>query len=259
MQPLVNSSNAGDPARGLEFPAIGHPGMVHNNQRKMAAKTHGHPEGHHDTQRTSHSGTAPTSFRKKSKRKTERDNKRAAEFQQKKAEKTEREVSAATAKPSKEDEARKTKEEVAPTAKDAPDDDENTANENTSNKDTANEDTANEDNANENIAQTSNGARVSVINADKTLGDSIKSMSYSFHDTPDTDSKDLLNVDGNESLENLDDLTQSRLDQWQTADREPTCTTRGCGGLFSVYKHGCPPCRERSSERLEKLSREQRD
>ena len=97
---------------------LGHPGSEHINRKKMAAKTSGHPEGHHDTQRKPNSGPAPpTSSRKKSKRKTERDNKRAAEFQKKKAEEAEREASAATANPSDEEEAMKAKEEVAETAK----------------------------------------------------------------------------------------------------------------------------------------------
>ena len=84
----------------------------------------------------------------------------------------------------------------------APDDDQNSANDKTANH-----------TDDENTAETSNGARVSVINvADKTLGDNIKSMrnvsNYSFHDTSDTDSEALLNVDGNESLNNLGDPIQ---------------------------------------------------
>ncbi len=78
----------------------------------------------------------------------------SAEFQKRKIKEAEGEASAASAKPSKEEEAKTTKEEVVLTTKEAPDEDENTAN--------------------ENIAETSNGVRVSVINVvDKTLGDDI--------------------------------------------------------------------------------------
>ena len=195
---FVESMNGGAFVNFSTF--LGNPGMVHINQRKMAAKTHGHPGGNHDKQSNSHSGSAPNSSRKKSKRKTERDNKRAAEFQKKKAEEAEREASAATAKPSKEKEVRKTKEdvaptakeEVAPTAKEVPVDDENTANENTD--------------------EPSNGARVSVINVeDEALGDKIHSIrnvsKYSFLDTSDTDSEALLNVDGNESIKDPEEAS----------------------------------------------------
>ncbi len=208
---FVDSMNGGAFVNFSTF--LGNPGMVHINQRKMAAKTHGHPEGHHDTQRTSHSGTAPTSFRKKSKRKTERDNKRAAEFQKKKAEEAEREASAATAKPSKEEVASTAKEEaaptkeVAPTAKESPDDDENAS------KKTKEEVamTAEED-------KDTNDARVSVINVvDKTLGDNlhVRNVSkFSFYDNSDTDSETLLNVDGNESL--LQDPEEANLPTLQS-------------------------------------------
>lgn len=188
---FVESMNGGAFVNFSTF--LGNPGSEHINRRKMAAKTNGHPEGHHDTQHNPHSGSAQTSLRKKSKRKTERDNKRAAEFQKKKAEEAEREASAAPAGPTEEEEAKATKEEVAETAKDqvaetdkdALDDDENTAD--------------------ENIAQTANDARVSVVNvADKTLGDNLHSMrnvsKFSFHA--------VLNVDGNESIQDLDDLNQ---------------------------------------------------
>ena len=181
---FVESMNGGAFVNFSTF--LGNPGSDHINHRKMAATTSRHPEGHHeDIPRNPHSGSAPTSSRKKSKRKTERDNKRAAEFQKRKADEAERGVSAATANPSEEKEATATEGEVA---KAAPDDDENTAN-------------------------TANEARVSVINVvDKTLGDNLLFMGnvprFSFHDNSDTDSEALLNVDGNELLENSEDRSQ---------------------------------------------------
>ena len=240
---FVESMNGGAFVNFSTF--LGNPGMVHTNQRKMAAKTNRHPGGNHDNQSNFHSGSAPTSSRKKSKRKTERDNKRAAEFQKKKAEEAEREASAATAIPSKEKEARKAKEvaptakeEVVPNAKEVPVDDENTANENT--------------------AESSNGARVSVINVeDKTPCDKIHSMrnvskySFSFHDTSDTDSEALLNVDGNESIKDPEEanaptrqyLSTSRI----TTKNHHTCRD-GRFPLFHRYQTPedieCLSCRE---------------
>ena len=63
---------------------LGNPGAPHINPRKskMAARTSGHPEGHHDSQNGGNPHFQATS--KKSKRKTERDNARAAEFQKEK-------------------------------------------------------------------------------------------------------------------------------------------------------------------------------
>ena len=227
---FVESMNGGAFVNFSTF--LGNPGMVHINQRKMAAKTHGHPGGNHDKQSNSHSGSAPTSSRKKSKRKTERDNKRAAEFQKKKAEEAEREASAATAIPPKEKEARKTKEEVAPTAKEedvptakeVPVDDENTANENT--------------------AESSNGARVSVINVeDKTPCDKIHSMrnvskySFSFHDTSDTDSEALLNVDGNESIKDPEEANAPTR-QYLSTSRITTKNHHTCRDGRLPFLHG---------------------
>ena len=65
---------------------LGNPGAPHVNPRKskMAARTNGHPEGHHDSQNGGNPHFQATS--KKSKKKTERDNARAAEFQKKKKE-----------------------------------------------------------------------------------------------------------------------------------------------------------------------------
>ena len=224
---FVESMNGGAFVNFSTF--LGNPGMIHINERKMAAKTHRHPGSNHDNQSNFHSGSAPTSSKKKSKRKTERDNKRAAEFQKKKAEEAEREASAATAIPSKEKEARKAKEEVAPTANEVPVDDKNTANENTD--------------------EPSDGARVSVINVeDKTLGDKIHSIrnvsKCSFLDTSDTDSEALLNVDGNESFKDPEEAnapTRQYLSASETeTENHHTCRSGRYSFTFSGFGRTTP-------------------
>ena len=179
---FVESMNGGAFVNFSTF--LGNPGMVHDNRKKMAAKTYRHPEGHHDTQHNPHSGSAQTSTqnlsRRKSKRKTERENKRAADFQKKKSEEAERVASEG---------AMADNEEVAKAAKKP------------SGGDSYDPKTADKDGAN-----TTNEARVSVINvADKTPGDNLHStrniFKLSFHENSDTDSDSLLNVDGNELLQ----------------------------------------------------------
>ena len=87
---------------------LGNPGDPHFDPRKskMAARTSGHPEGHHDSQNGGNPHFQATS-KKKSKRKTERDNARAAEFQKKKKKEDAAQVTAT----GKEKTARKEEEE----------------------------------------------------------------------------------------------------------------------------------------------------
>ena len=249
---------------------LGNPGSDHINRRKMAATTSRHPEGRHeDTPRHPHSGPAPTSSRKKSKRKTERDNKRAAEFQKRKADEAERGVSTATANPSEEkevtatenpteeEEATATKKEVAKAANNA-----------------SGNDFKDSKTANENGAKTSNDARVSVINVtDKTLGVDLHSAKnihkLSFHDNSDTDSEELLNVDGNESLQDLEEangptlqslFAKPQTDQLDNNDPqiERPCIESICGKLdFSrdILFDKCDPCKEREVNRLNKMKK----
>ena len=101
---------------------LGNPGAPHVNPRKSkmaAARTSGHPEGHHDSQNGGNPHFQATS--KKSKRKTERDNARAAEFQKKKRKEAEQAMAAG-----KEETARKEEEPEASSkeAKEAEEDEE---------------------------------------------------------------------------------------------------------------------------------------
>ena len=112
-------------------------------------------------------------------------------FQRKKREEAEREASAVAAK------ASPSKEEVLKTTKDG-----------------------DKNSANENIA--ANDARLVLHVTDKTLGEDIHSRrntsKFSFHDNSDTESEFLLNVDGNESLQNLEEPvseSSKELDQAQ--------------------------------------------
>ena len=93
---------------------LGNPGAPHIDPRKskMAARTSGHPEGHHDSQNGGNPHFQATS-KKKSKRKTERDNARAAEFQKKKQKEEAEKATAAE----KEKTARKEEEEAKDASK----------------------------------------------------------------------------------------------------------------------------------------------
>ena len=82
---------------------LGNPGTPHIDPRK-AARTCGHPEGHHDSNQNGGNPHFQPAFKKKSKRKTERDNARAAEFQKKKKEEAEQEAAGGKEKTSRKDE-----------------------------------------------------------------------------------------------------------------------------------------------------------